>query len=76
MSLVEHECVAGDFSHVAVAAVLCGQVEVGKAAFIGADSTVIQCMKIGDRVSVPAGVVIRKEAKKLANKIVYEKIGA
>ena len=59
MSLVEHECVVGDFSHVAVAAVLCGQVEVGEAAFIGANSTVIQCRKIESGRIVPAGVTIR-----------------
>ena len=59
MSLIEHECVVGDFSHVAVAAVLCGQVEVGEAAFIGANSTVIQCRKIESGKIVPAGVTIR-----------------
>lgn len=59
MSLVEHECVVGDFSHIAVAAVLCGQVEVGEAAFIGANSTVIQCRKIASGKIVPAGVTIR-----------------
>lgn len=59
MSLIEHECVVGDFSHVAVAAVLCGQVEVGEAAFIGANSTVIQCRKIKSGEIVPAGVTIR-----------------
>lgn len=59
MSLVEHECVVGDFSHIAVAAVLCGQVEVGDAAFIGANSTVIQCRKIESGRIVPAGVTVR-----------------
>lgn len=59
MSLVEHECVVGDFSHVAVSAVLCGQVEVGEAAFIGANSTVIQCRKIESGKIVPSGVTIR-----------------
>lgn len=59
MALIEHECVVEDFSHVAVAAVLCGQVEVGEAAFIGANSTVIQCRKIEPRQIVPAGITIR-----------------
>ncbi len=57
ISLIEHECVVGDFSHVAVAAVLCGQ--VGEAAFIGANSTIIQCRKIEPGKIVPAGVTIR-----------------
>lgn len=59
MASIEHECVVGDFAHVAVAAVLCGQVEVGDAAFIGANATVIQCRKIESKQIVPAGVTIR-----------------
>lgn len=59
MALVEHECVVGDFVHIAVAAVLCGQVKVGKAAFIGANATVIQCREILPGQIVPAGETIR-----------------
>lgn len=57
--LVEHECMIDDFSHIAVAAVLCGQVKVGKSAFIGANATVIQNRTIRDRQLIPAGVVVR-----------------
>lgn len=59
MALVEHECVIEDYSHIAVAAVLCGQVKVGEAAFIGANSTVIQCREIEAYSIVPAGVTVR-----------------
>ena len=59
MALVEHECVLGDFSHIAVAAVLCGEVSVGRAAFVGANATVIQGMKIKPHQIVPAGAVVR-----------------
>lgn len=58
-ALVEHECVVEDFSHVAVGTVLCGQVKVGEAAFIGANATVIQCREIKDKTVVPAGATIR-----------------
>ena len=58
-AIVEHECKVGDFSHVAVGATLCGQVNVGKACLIGANATLIQCRKIQDNEIVPAGVVIR-----------------
>lgn len=58
-AIVEHECVVDDFTHVAVGAVLCGQVKVGKAALIGANATVIQCREVADRKVVPAGVVVR-----------------
>lgn len=59
-ALVEHECYIDDFAHVAVGAVLCGQVRIGRSAFIGANATVIQCMEIPDRDLVPAGEVVRK----------------
>lgn len=59
MSLVEHECLIGEFTHVAVSAVLCGQVKVGKAAFIGANATVIQCKEIPDGKIIPAGMTVR-----------------
>lgn len=59
LALVEHECVVEDFAHVAVAAVLCGQVHIGEAAFIGANATVIQGRKIHSRRIVPAGMIIR-----------------
>ncbi|WP_407399444.1 acetyltransferase [Anaerovibrio sp.] len=58
-ALIEHECVVDDFSHVAVGAVLCGQVKVGEGAFIGANSTVIQCRQIESNAIVPAGATIR-----------------
>lgn len=59
MALVEHECVIEDYSHIAVAAVLCGQVKVREAAFVGANATVIQCMEISAHKIVPAGATIR-----------------
>lgn len=42
LALIEHGCVVGDFTHVAVATVLCGRVRIGEVAFIGANVTVIQ----------------------------------
>ena len=57
-ALVEHECVVNDFAHVAVGAVLCGQVEVGEAAFIGANATVIQEANVGNEVVVGANCTV------------------
>lgn len=59
LALVEHECKVADFAHVAVAAVLCGNVTVGKAAFVGANATVIQGKIIKAGQIVPAGETIR-----------------
>lgn len=58
-AIVEHECRVEEFTHIAVSAVLCGQVQVGQAAFIGANATVIQCMNIPARSIIPAGEVVR-----------------
>lgn len=59
MSLIEHECTLGNFVHVAVSAVLCGQVCVGDGALIGANATVLQCKKIKCGQIVPAGATVR-----------------
>lgn len=58
-AVIEHECEVGDFTHVAVSAVLCGQVRIGEAAFIGANSTIIQCREVESHIIVPAGVIVR-----------------
>ena len=47
---IDHECIIGDFSHIAPGAVLCGNVIVGKGTFIGANSVIRQGIKIGNNV--------------------------
>lgn len=59
-AIVEHDCQVEDFSHIAVGAVLCGGVRVGKAAFVGANATVIQNREIGKHCIVAAGTIVRK----------------
>lgn len=58
-ALIEHECSVGDFVHVVVGAVICGQVNIGNRAFVGANATVIQCRTVAENTIVPAGVTIR-----------------
>ena len=58
---IDHECVIGDFSHIAPGAVLCGNVIVGKNSFIGANSVIKQGIKIGDNVIIGAGTVVVKD---------------
>lgn len=60
MSLVEHDCVVKDFVHLAVGAILCGDVFVGRSAFIGANATVLQGISISENITIPAGIVVRK----------------
>ena len=59
-AIIEHDCVVEDFSHIAVGSVLCGNVRVGRASFIGANATVIQGKCIGNKCIVGAGTVVRK----------------
>ena len=68
-AIVEHECFVGAFSHVAVGAVLCGNVTVQEHGFIGANATIIQGVRIGHQSVVGAGSTILKDVRD--NKTVY-----
>ena len=57
-AVIEHECIVGDFVHIAPAAVLCGNVTIGENSFIGANSVIRQGITIGKNVTVGAGSVI------------------
>lgn len=59
-AIIEHDCIVDDFSHISVASILCGGVNVGRASFIGANSTVIQEKTIGQNCIIGAGTVVRK----------------
>ena len=58
---IDHECIIGDFSHIAPGAVLCGNVKVGRSTFIGANSVIRQGINIGNNVIIGAGTVVVKD---------------
>jgi sugar O-acyltransferase (sialic acid O-acetyltransferase NeuD family) len=58
---IDHECIIGDFSHIAPGAVLCGNVTVGRGSFIGANSVIRQGITIGNNVIIGAGTVVIKD---------------
>jgi sugar O-acyltransferase (sialic acid O-acetyltransferase NeuD family) len=58
---IDHECIIGDFSHIAPGAVLCGNVTVGRSSFIGANSVIRQGIHIGNNVTIGAGTVVVKD---------------
>ena len=58
---IDHECIIGDFCHIAPGAVLCGNVIVGRGSFIGANSVVRQGITIGNNVIIGAGTVVVKD---------------
>jgi sugar O-acyltransferase (sialic acid O-acetyltransferase NeuD family) len=55
---VDHDCVIGNFVHLAPKVVLCGTVQVGEGTFIGASATVIPGKKIGAWAIIGAGAVV------------------
>lgn len=58
-AIVEHETNVSDFSHVSIGTILCGNVSVGRGAFIGANATIIQCRSVEAYSIVPAGATVR-----------------
>ena len=55
---VDHECVLGDYVHIAPNATLCGQVKVGEGTMIGVGVSVVQCVTIGKWCKIGAGAVV------------------
>ena len=60
-SVVEHECIIGDYVHLAPGAVLAGNVSVGEGTFIGANAVVKQGIRIGKNVTIGAGAVVTRD---------------
>lgn len=58
---VDHDCIVGDFCHIAPQVTLCGNVQVGEGTLIGAGSTVIPGIKIGKWCTIGAGSVVVKD---------------
>lgn len=59
-AIIEHECHVGNYSHVAVGAVVCGGSDIGDSVFIGANATVVQGIKVGMNSIIGAGCVVLK----------------
>lgn len=57
-SIIEHECIINEYTHIAPGAVLAGNVTIGKETFVGANSVIIQGVKIGNNVIIGAGSVV------------------
>lgn len=59
-ALVEHDCVVGEYNHIAPGATLCGQVTTKSNVFIGAGAIVINNITIGENAVVGAGSCITR----------------
>lgn len=63
-AIIEHECHVGEFSHVAVGAVVCGRTKIENDVFVGANATVIQEVKIGMNSIIGAGSIVINDVPK------------
>ncbi|RKF17809.1 acetyltransferase [Alginatibacterium sediminis] len=57
-SIVEHDCVVGDYNHIGPRATLCGQVLTEENVFVGAGATVIQSVCLAQNCVIGAGATI------------------
>lgn len=58
---VDHDCVIGDFSHLAPAVALAGDVHVGTRTLVGIGARVLPGIHIGDDVIIGAGSVVTRD---------------
>lgn len=62
-AVVEHDCIVGDFSHIAINASLCGECHVADAVLVGAGAVVLQGISIGSGAIVGAGSVVLSDVQ-------------
>ena len=60
-SNVDHDCVIGDFVHLAPNTTVCGGVTIGFGTLVGAAAVIIPQISIGSNVIIGAGAVINKD---------------
>ena len=68
-AIVDHDCILGDYCHLAPGAILCGGVETGSYVFIGTGAKIIENLLLEDRSLVAAGATLRKNLKE--NQVFY-----
>ena len=57
---IDHECVLGDYCHMAPHATLSGQVHLGEGVIMGVSSCAINCTNIGSWATIGAGAAVVK----------------
>jgi len=57
---VDHDCIIGEYCHIAPNTTLCGAVEIGDGTLIGAGSVILPGIKIGKNCIIGAGSVVTK----------------
>ncbi|EAJ6871405.1 UDP-N-acetylbacillosamine N-acetyltransferase [Campylobacter coli] len=59
-SVIEHECVVGEFSHISVGAKCAGNVKIGKNCFLGINSCVLPNLSLADDSILGGGATLVK----------------
>lgn len=57
-AVVEHDSVIGNYSHISIGAILCGETRIGSRAHIGAGAVVRQQISLGDDIAIGVGAVV------------------
>lgn len=60
-SSVDHDCIIGDFVHIAVGAHVCGTVTIGKSTWIGAGTTISNNIHVCENCIIGVGAVVVKD---------------
>lgn len=60
---VSHDVVIGDYCFVHSGVHLSGESQIGNGVWFGVNSTIVQCLKIGDNALIGAGAVILKDVE-------------
>jgi sugar O-acyltransferase (sialic acid O-acetyltransferase NeuD family) len=58
---IDHDCVLGDYVHIAPKVALCGAVRVGEGTLVGVGAVVIPGVHIGKWCTIGAGTVVTKD---------------
>ena len=62
-SLLEHDCIMNSFSQISPSTIICGGCKIKEGAFVGANSTVIQNITIGNWSVIGASSLVLKNIK-------------
>lgn len=62
-AIIEHGNEVQDFTHIAVGAVLCGDILVGSHCLIGANATVLQGLRIGNNTIIGGGSMVLRNVE-------------
>lgn len=60
---IDHDCVIGDYVHIAPNTTLCGLVRVGDGAEVGAGAVLLPSVRVGVGARVGAGAVVTRDVK-------------